>query len=142
MTTKSFNSSDVERRWFVVDANEKVLGRLATRVATMLRGKHKPQYTPHADVGDFVIVVNAEKVRLTGKKDSDKLYRHHTGWVGGLVSHAAKQVREQDPERLIKDAIKGMLPRGTLGREMFSKLKVYAGGDHPHAAQKPEVLAL
>lgn len=142
MTTKSFNPSEVERRWFVVDADEQVLGRLATRIATMLRGKHKPQYTPHADVGDFVIVVNAEKVRLTGKKEADKMYRHHTGWVGGLVSHAAEQVREHDPERLIKDAVKGMLPRGPLGRDMFSKLKVYAGGDHPHAAQKPEVLAL
>ncbi len=142
MVTKSFTSSDVDRRWYVVDANDKVLGRLATRIATVLRGKHKPQFTPHADTGDFVIVVNADKVKLTGKKEQDKMYHHHTGWVGGIVSRNAKAVRERTPERLVQNAVKGMLPHGPLGRSMFSKLKVYAGGEHPHSAQKPKVLAV
>lgn len=142
MITKSFTSTDVDRRWFVVDANDKVLGRMATRIATVLRGKHKPQFTPHADTGDFVIVINAKKVKLTGKKNQDKMYHHHTGWVGGIVSHTAEFVRERKPEKLVENAVKGMLPKGTLGRSMFSKLKVYAGGEHPHSAQKPEVLAI
>jgi large subunit ribosomal protein L13 len=105
-----------------------------------LRGKHKPIYTPHVDTGDFVIVINAEKVKLTGRKDEAKMYHHHTGWVGGIVSKSAEEVRESKPEHLIKHAVRGMLPRGPLGRQMFSKLKVYAGGEHPHAAQKPVVL--
>jgi len=142
MKTKSFNSSTAAQRWYVVDADDKVLGRLATRVASVLRGKHKPQYTPHADVGDFVVVINAEKVKLTGRKEEDKMYHHHTGWVGGIVSHSAELVREQKPEMLIETAVKGMLPKGPLGRQMFSKLKVYAGGEHPHSAQKPEELSL
>jgi large subunit ribosomal protein L13 len=141
MKTKSFSSIEAERSWFVVDADDKVLGRLATEIAMVLRGKRKPTFTPHADVGDFVVVVNAEKVKLTGKKETDKFYRHHTGWVGGVKSIAAKDLRAKKPEELVKKAVKGMLPKGPLGREMFSKLKVYAGTEHPHEAQKPEVLS-
>ena len=142
MKTKSFKDSEIERRWFVIDAEDQVLGRISTRIATILRGKHRPQYTPHMDAGDFVIVVNADKVRLTGKKEADKMYHHHTGWVGGIVSRPASELREREPETLVKHAVRGMLPKGPLGRQLFSKLKVYAGGEHPHAAQKPEALSL
>ncbi|SVE31307.1 uncharacterized protein METZ01_LOCUS484161 [marine metagenome] len=141
MKTKSFSSLEAKRSWFVVDADEQVLGRIATEIAMVLRGKRKPTYTPHADMGDFVVVVNAEKVKLTGKKETDKRYRHHTGWVGGLKSVAAKDLRAKKPEEMVKKAVKGMLPKGPLGREMFKKLKVYAGTEHPHEAQKPEVLS-
>ncbi len=140
MKTVSAKSAEVERKWFVVDAEGMVLGRLATRIATVLRGKHKPIFTPHVDTGDFVIVVNAEKIKLTGKKESDKLYQHHTGWIGSLVTRNAATVRERSPEELVQKAVKGMIPRGPLGRQVFSKLKVYAGPQHPHAAQKPEAL--
>lgn len=140
MKTKSAKASDVERRWFLIDAQDQVLGRLSTRVATMLRGKHKPIYTPHVDTGDFVVIINADKVKLTGRKDEAKMYHHHTGWVGGIVSKTAAEVRESEPTKLIEHAVRGMLPRGPLGRQMFSKLKVYAGGEHPHAAQQPQVL--
>jgi len=142
MQTRSAKKEEVERRWYVVDASEKVLGRMSTRIAMVLRGKHKPIYTPHVDTGDFVVVVNADKVRLTGNKEEDKMYRHHTGWVGGLVSLPTHIVREQKPTRIIEDAVKGMLPRGPLGRAMLRKLKVYAGTEHPHAAQKPEELSI
>ena len=141
MKTKSFSSKEAERSWYVVDADEQVLGRLATEIAMVLRGKRKPTFTPHADMGDFVVVINAEKVKLTGKKETDKRYRHHTGWVGGLKSIAAKDLRAKKPEEMVKKSVKGMLPKGPLGREMFSKLKVYAGTEHPHEAQKPEVLS-
>lgn len=142
METPSIKATDIERRWFLVDIEGKVLGRTATEIARILRGKHKVEYTPHVDTGDFVVVINAEKVKLTGKKETDKIYHRHTGWVGSLVSKSVAEVRERHPERLIKDAVWGMLPRGPLGRKMFNKLKVYAGAKHPHAGQKPEPLAL
>ncbi|MEO1171877.1 MAG: 50S ribosomal protein L13 [Myxococcota bacterium] len=142
MKTISAKKEDVKREWFVVDAADQTLGRLATRVATVLRGKHKPIYTPHVDTGDFVVVINAEKVRLTGKKGEDKMYHHHTGWVGGVVSRTAKQLRETRPEQLVENAVHGMLPKNVLGRQMGKKLKVYAGAEHPHAAQQPRELAV
>ena len=142
MKTVSAKKEDVQREWYVVDATGQTLGRLATRVATVLRGKHKPIFTPHVDTGDFVVVINAEKVKLTGKKNDDKLYHYHTGWVGGIVTRTAKQLRAQRPERLIENAVQGMLPKNVLGRAMGKKLKVYAGGEHPHAAQQPRELAL
>ena len=116
------------------------MGRLATKIANILRGKNKPEYTPHVDTGDFVIVINAEKVVVTGKKETDKIYYHHTGFPGGLKSASVKEVREKFPERLIENAVKGMLPHNTLGDEQFQKLKVYVGSEHPHAAQKPIVI--
>ncbi len=142
MKTKSAKAETVVRRWYVVDANDKVLGRLATWVASVLRGKHKPDFTPHVDTGDFVVVVNARKVRLTGPKEQKKVYYHHTNWQGHIKERTAAEVRQKRPTDLIRFAVKGMLPRGPLGRAMFSKLKVYAGPEHPHAAQKPESLSL
>ena len=135
MKTQSFTKNDTGRAWFVVDAEDKVLGRLATEIAKVLRGKHKPQFTPHADVGDYVVVINAEKIRVTGKKETDKKYYRHSGWVGGLKSASVGEVRASHPERIIESAVWGMIPKGPLGRQMFSKLKVYAdshgggGGD-------------
>ena len=141
--TRSARPGDVEPRWHVVDAEDQVLGRLATRVAMLLRGKHRALYTPHADAGDYVIVVNAEKVRLTGRKREQKTYYRHSGWVGGLRSITADKVLAgAHPERVIEHAVRGMLPKNALGRKLFRKLKVYAGPSHPHAAQKPEVLSL
>jgi large subunit ribosomal protein L13 len=141
--TQSAKPEEVERRWYVVDAKDQVLGRLATRLATILRGKHKPIYTPHVDTGDFVVVVNAAHVRLTGNKREDKVYHRHTGWPGGLkTTTAAKVLGGAHPERVLEAAVRGMLPKNHLGRQMFSKLKVYGGSEHPHAAQKPEVLPL
>ena len=131
---------EIERKWYVVDADGKVLGRLASEIATRLRGKHKPNYSPHMDVGDFIVVVNAEKVKLTGNKLEDKMYYHHSGYIGGLKEKTAKELLEKKPEELLKSAVKGMLTKNTLGRQQFSKLKVYAGSDHPHAAQQPEQL--
>lgn len=142
MKTISAKKEDVKRDWYVVDATDLTLGRLASRIATVLRGKHKPIYTPHVDTGDYVVVINAEKVKLTGKKNSDKLYHHHTGWIGGIVTRTAQQLREQRPERLVENAVLGMLPKNVLGRAMGKKLKVYAGGEHPHAAQQPRELAI
>ena len=133
---------DITREWHLVDAEGRVLGRLASRVASILMGKEKPTYTDFLDCGDFVIVVNAEKVRLTGKKLSDKLYYRHSGYPGGLKQMTAAEVLEKHPERLIRSAVKGMLPRNKLGRKMLSKLKIYAGGDHPHQAQQPRTLFL
>jgi large subunit ribosomal protein L13 len=131
-----------KRRWFIVDAEGKVLGRIATEIASILRGKHNPQFTPHIDTGDFVIVINAAKVVLTGKKETDKRYIRHTRWAGGVVEKSAAELRAQKPEDLINFAVRGMLPKRALGGQMFEKLKVYAGADHPHAAQKPEQLSL
>ena len=130
-----------QRRWFVLDADGVVLGRLATRAANLLRGKGKPSFTPHVDCGDFVIVINAAKVKLTGKKESDKVYHRHTGFPGGIRAVAAGQVRARHPERLIERAVVGMLPKNRLSRALATKLKIYPGADHPHQAQRPETLA-
>ncbi len=142
--TKSFmaNPQNIERKWFVVDAEGKTLGRLSSQIAAVLRGKHKPTFTTHVDCGDFVIVVNAEKIHMTGNKLKDKMYRHHTGFPGGLKETAAGKMLEKRPIRPVELAIKGMLPHNPLGRQMFRKLKVYAGPEHPHAAQMPEKLEI
>ena len=132
----------VGRSWYVVDAEGKTLGRLASVIAATLRGKNKPTFTPHADMGDFVIVVNAEKVALTGKKESQKLYSRHSGYPGGLRRRSVREVRVTHPERLIQNAVRGMLPHGVLGDRQFRKLKVYVGPDHPHATQQPKALDL
>jgi large subunit ribosomal protein L13 len=142
MKTKSARVEDVVRRWFIIDAKDKVLGRLATRAASVLRGKHKIIFTPHTDTGDFVVVVNAQKVKVTGRKETDKKYYTHSGWQGHIFEESLEGLRARRPERIIELAIKRMLPKGNLGRAMYSKLKVYAGAEHPHAAQKPEPLAL
>jgi ribosomal protein L13, bacterial type len=127
----------VTRDWYVVDASDKTLGRLSTEIARRLRGKHKPEYTPHVDTGDYIVVVNADKVRVTGRKSTDKQYYRHTGYPGGIRSMNFEQMIERHPERVIEHSVKGMLPRGPLGRAMFKKLKVYAGDEHPHTAQQP-----
>ncbi|OYD06505.1 50S ribosomal protein L13 [Paludifilum halophilum] len=137
-TTFMAKPDQVDRKWYVVDAAGQPLGRLATQVATLLRGKHKPQYTPHVDTGDFVVVINASKVDLTGKKESKKNYYRHTGWPGGLKTITAGELREKRPEWMIEWAVKGMLPKNILGRKQLKKLKVYAGSEHPHQAQQPE----
>ena len=134
--------NEVQKEWYVVDATDQTLGRLATQIASILRGKTKPQYTPHEDVGDFVIVINAEKVRVTGRKLDLKVYYRHTGYPGGIRSITLRRQLEKHPERVIEHAVKGMLPRGPLGRRQFKKLKVYAGTEHPHQAQMPKPLAL
>ena len=139
MKTTMAKANEVDRKWYVIDAEGKVLGRLATEVANILRGKNKPIYTPHVDTGDYVIVINAEKVKLTGSKWDDKIHAYHTGYPGGRREVVYKEIREKHPERVVEYAVKGMLPKSRLGRSMFGKLKVYAGPDHPHAAQKPEV---
>jgi len=131
---------EVERKWYVIDAEGKTLGRLATQVATILRGKHKPIYTPHVDTGDFVIIVNAEKVKLTGKKLDQKMYRWHTGYPGGLKERSYRDMMINRPEKVVFSAVKGMLPKNSLGRKMLTKLKVYRGSEHKHQAQQPEVL--
>lgn len=128
---------DIVRNWYVIDAEGLTLGRLATKVAHVLRGKHKPTYTPHVDCGDFVIVVNASKVNLTGNKLNDKIYYNHSGYTGGLRERTARVMKEQYPEEMIERAVKGMLPKGRLGRQMYKKLFVYAGSEHPHMAQQP-----
>lgn len=140
MKTFSAKSETVTRDWFVVDAADKTLGRLAAEIATRLRGKHKPEYTPHVDTGDYIVVVNAEKVRVTGKKTTDKIYHHHTGYPGGLKSISFEKLIDKAPERVLQGAVRGMLPNNPLGRAMFGKLKVYAGAEHPHAAQQPQEL--
>ena len=142
MKTVSIRAQDVEHSWLVVDAEDKILGRLATEIARRLRGKHKPEYTPHVDTGDFIIVVNAEKVRVTGNKTSDKIYSRHSGYPGGIKAISFEHLRDSHPERIIERAVKGMLPRNPLGRAMFKKLKVYAGPEHPHSAQQPQTLEL
>lgn len=138
MKTPMAKKGSIEQKWHLIDANGKTLGRLATRVAMLLRGKHKPIFTPHVDTGDFVVVVNAEKISLTGKKWKDKLYIHHSGYPGGLKSISAGKIREKKPERLVTMAVQGMLPKNKLGRKMIKKLKVYSGDAHPHQAQQPE----
>lgn len=142
MRTFMANAQNVERKWYVVDAEGKTLGRLATEVATILRGKHKPTYTPHVDCGDYVIVINAEKIQLSGDKWNKKLYYRHSGHPGGLKVRTAKEMNDKQPGRMIELAVKGMLPHNRLGRAMFKKLFVYTGNEHPHAAQKPEVYEL
>ncbi|OEU64214.1 MAG: 50S ribosomal protein L13 [Desulfuromonadales bacterium C00003094] len=142
MSTQVAKKADVTRKWFVVDLDGKVLGRTATEIARVLRGKHKAIYTPSVDTGDFVIVLNADKLKLTGNKMADKQYYHHTGYPGGIRSINAAKLMEKKPEELVKKAVRGMLPKNTLGREMLKKLKVYAGTDHPHAAQQPKELVI
>ena len=140
MKTFMAKAEEVKRKWYVVDAEGKPLGRLASEIAKILRGKNKPIYTPHVDTGDNVIVLNAAKVTLTGKKLDNKVYRHHSGWPGGLKEVKYRQLMEKSPEKVIELAVKGMLPRNSLGRAMFRKLKVYRGSEHEHQAQKPEIL--
>jgi large subunit ribosomal protein L13 len=140
MKTQFAKKGEVDRKWYVVDAKDAVLGRLATKVATYIRGKNKPIFTPHVDTGDFVIVINADKVRLTGRKMTDKFYYHHSGYIGGIKSQSAKDLIEKKPEKLIEKAVWGMLPKNRLGRAMIKKLKVYKGAEHPHKAQSPENL--
>ena len=140
--TYSAKPGEVEQAWYVIDAENQVVGRLASRVAAILRGKHKPSYTPHVDTGDFVIVINADKVRFTGKKDAEKQYFSHSGYPGGVRQRTPIEMRARKPEFIVQNAVKGMLPKGVLGRQMFTKLKVYAGPEHPHEAQQPETLTL
>lgn len=141
-TTFMAKASEVERKWLLIDAEGKTLGRLTSEVASLLRGKHKPTFTPHVDCGDHVIIINAEKVKLTGNKLNDKMYYRHSGHPGGLKSQTAKELLAKRPERMLELAIKGMLPKGSLGRQQFTKLHVYAGAEHNHEAQKPEVYEL
>ena len=140
MKTYSARSETVQRDWFVVNAEDKILGRLAAAVAALLRGKHKPEYTPHVDTGDYIVIVNAEKICVTGKKAKDKIYYSHSGYPGGIKETNFESLSKKAPEKVLKSAVKGMLPRGPLGREMFRKLKVYAGANHPHQAQQPKTL--
>jgi large subunit ribosomal protein L13 len=142
MKTFSAKPDSVKQDWFLVDADGKTLGRLATEIAHRLRGKHKAEYTPHVDTGEYIVVVNAEKIQVTGNKAKDKMYYTHSGYVGNLKSISFEKLLDKAPERAIQNAVKGMLPRNPLGRTMFRKLKVYAGSDHPHAAQQPQSLNL
>jgi large subunit ribosomal protein L13 len=143
MKTYMAKKGEVAQKWHLVDATDKVVGRVATRIATILMGKHRPEYTPHVDTGDFVIVINAEKVRITGNaKPKQQLYHHFSGYPGGLKSYSYEEVLEKDPERIVCEAVRRMLPKTKLGRAMFKKLKVYAGSEHPHQAQQPESLEL
>lgn len=142
MKTYTATPATIKREWFVVDASDQVLGRLATAVATRLRGKHKPQYTPHMDTGDYIVVVNAEKVRVTGNKAEGKIYYRHSGFPGGLKKKNFRKMIEDSPETVIQNAVKGMLPKGPLGRQMLRKLKVYAGQEHQHQAQQPQALEI
>ena len=142
MATVSAKPALVKRNWFLVDATDKTLGRMASEIAKRLKGKHKPFYTPHVDTGDYIIVINAEKIRVTGSKAEGKMYHRYTGYVGGLKSMSLREMRAKHPERIIENAVKGMLPKNPLGRTMFRKLKVYAGSEHKHAAQQPQLLEL
>lgn len=142
MKTFSAKGHEVKRDWYIVDASEKVLGRLATEVARRLRGKHKAEYTPHVDTGDYIIVTNAEKVAVTGRKFKDKMYHHHTGFPGGIKSVNFEKLQSRNPVKIIELAVKGMLPKNPLGREMYRKLKVYVGSEHPHTAQQPKQLEI
>lgn len=142
MKTFSAKPHEVKREWWEIDASEAVLGRLSTEIARRLRGKHKAEYTPHVDTGDYIVVINAEKVRVTGQKTDQKMYHHHSGFPGGIKSFSFKKMREKNPVRIIELAVKGMLPKNALGREMYRKLKVYAGSQHPHAAQQPKKLKI
>lgn len=140
--TYSARAREIERDWYVVDAENQVVGRLASRISTILRGKHKPQFTPHVDTGDFVIVVNADKVRFTGNKETKKEYFKYSGYPGGERLTTPEEMRDRKPEFIVRNAVKGMMPKGPLGRRMIKKLKVFAGPDHPHAAQQPKELTL
>lgn len=142
MRTFSAKPHEVKRDWFVVDATDKVLGRLATEIARRLRGKHKPEYTPHVDTGDYIVVVNAEKLRVTGAKAEQKVYYRHSGYPGGIYEDTFTKLQQRAPSRVLEKAVKGMLPKGPLGYVMIKKLKVYAGGDHPHVAQQPKSLEI
>ena len=142
MKTFSAKAEEVEHDWYVVDAEGKALGRLATEIARRLRGKHKPEYTPHVDTGDYIVVINAEKIGVTGNKEKDKMYYHHTGYIGNLKSVSLGKLRETHPERIIQSAVRGMLPKNTLGRNMFKKMKVFVGAEHTHQAQQPKTLEL
>ncbi|CAG0910447.1 unnamed protein product [Cyprideis torosa] len=142
MKTFSAKPAEVKRDWFVVDATGKTLGRLSAEIARRLRGKHKPEYTPHVDTGDYIIVINAEKIGVTGNKLKDKMYHHHTGYIGNLKSISLEKLLDKAPERVIETAVKGMLPKNSLGRDMYRKLKVYAGSEHAHAAQQPQPLEI
>lgn len=142
MKTFSAKPETVKRDWFVIDAENKVLGRLATEVARRLRGKHKAEYTPHVDTGDYIVIINADKIAVTGNKEKNKMYHAHTGYPGGLKSMTLEKLREKAPERIIEKAVKGMLPRNPLGRSMFTKLKVFAGSEHSHTAQQPQPLEI
>ena len=142
MNTFSAKPAEVDKKWVMIDAEGLVVGRLASMVAMRLRGKHKPSYTPHIDMGDHIIVINAAKVRLTGRKEEQKLYRRHSGYPGGLTETSARKVRETRPQRMVEEAISGMLPKSKLGKQMYRKLQVYAGPKHPHDAQKPMALAI
>jgi large subunit ribosomal protein L13 len=140
MKTRTVKPDEIEQKWYLIDAADKTLGRLATRVAGLLRGKHKPEYTPNMDLGDYVIIVNAAKIHVTGNKVEDKMYYHHSGYPGGIKSINFEKLLAKKPEFIIEKAVKGMLPKGPLGRKMFKKLKVYAGAEHQHSAQQPELL--
>ncbi|MHA7834763.1 MAG: 50S ribosomal protein L13 [Algiphilus sp.] len=142
MQTTFANAQTAKREWVIFDAEGQTLGRLASEIARRLRGKHKPEFTPHADVGDYVVVINAEKVRVTGRKMNDKIYWRHTGYPGGIRSRTLSQQLERHPERVLQSAVRGMLPRGPLGYAQFGKLKVYAGSEHPHTAQQPAPVSL
>ncbi|MBN2034166.1 MAG: 50S ribosomal protein L13 [Deltaproteobacteria bacterium] len=141
---KSFvaKEREIDKKWYLVDAENKILGRLASQIATRLRGKHKPIFTPHADTGDFIIVINADKISMTGAKHDQKVYYHHSGYVGGLKEITAEKLLTRKPERIIRSAVKGMLPKNSLGRRQLKKLKIYTGSEHPHEAQKPEKLEI
>lgn len=142
MSTFSLKAKDIRRDWYLVDATGKTLGRLASVIASRLRGKHKSEFTPHLDTGDYMVVINAEKIYVSGKKTTDKIYYHHSGYTGGIKSASFNKMREEHPERILELAVKNMLPKGPLGREMYSKLKVYAGAEHPHQAQQPQPLII
>ena len=142
MKTYSLKKEEVQRNWFVVDATDRVLGRVATKIADKIRGKDKPTFTPHTDGGDYVIVINAEKIKVTGNKETDKVYFKHTGYPGGGSEISLAEMRRSKPHRILENAVKGMLPHNRLGRSIFSHLKVYSGPDHPHSAQKPKTLEI
>ena len=142
MKTFSAKAEEINREWFLVDAEGKTLGRMASEIALRLRGKHKPEFTPHVDTGDYIVVVNVEKLAVTGNKLNDKMYHHHTGFIGNLKSIKLKDMLAKHPERVLETAVKGMLPKNTLGRQMYRKLKVYAGPSHPHEAQEPKALEI
>lgn len=142
MKTYSANKETVERNWYIVDATDKTLGRMASEIARRLRGKHKAEFTPHVDTGDYIVVINAEKISVTGKKRTDKVYYHHSGYPGGIKSRSFEVMLEKAPERVVEMAVKGMMPKNKLSRSMLAKLKVYAGGEHPHSAQQPESLEI
>lgn len=142
MKTYSANKETVKRNWYIVDATDKTLGRMASEIARRLRGKHKAEFTPHVDTGDYIVVINAEKISVTGKKRTDKVYYHHSGYPGGIKSRSFEDMVERAPERVVEMAVKGMMPKNKLSRSMLGKLKVYAGGEHPHSAQQPQSLEI